>query len=58
MMQGKGGRYKVETGRRDGTESLAKNVILPSASISVSDSIKAFDDKGISTTDMVYLLGN
>ncbi|KAL3530376.1 hypothetical protein ACH5RR_009698 [Cinchona calisaya] len=54
---GRGGRYIVETGRRDGTISLAKNVNLPAPSISVSDSIKAFAKKGLNTTDMVYLLG-
>ncbi|KAK4409087.1 Peroxidase 60 [Sesamum angolense] len=52
-----GGRYIVQTGRRDGTTSLAKNVDLPAPSISVSDSIKAFAKKGLDATDMVYLLG-
>ncbi|KAK6163526.1 hypothetical protein DH2020_000390 [Rehmannia glutinosa] len=54
---GRGGWYIVQTGRRDGTVSLAKNVDLPSPSISVSDSIKAFAKKGLDATDMVYLLG-
>ncbi|KAK2980193.1 hypothetical protein RJ640_007283 [Escallonia rubra] len=54
---GRGGRYSVQTGRRDGLVSLATNVDLPSPSISVSDSVKAFDRKGLSATDMVYLLG-
>ncbi|KAK6119894.1 hypothetical protein DH2020_046368 [Rehmannia glutinosa] len=53
---GGGGRYIVQTGRRDGTISLAKNVDLPSPSISVADSIKAFARKGLNATDMVYLL--
>ncbi|KAG8387479.1 hypothetical protein BUALT_Bualt02G0025500 [Buddleja alternifolia] len=52
-----GGRYVVQTGRRDGTISLAKNVNLPAPSISVSDSIKAFAKKGLDAIDMVYLLG-
>ncbi|KAL2506980.1 Peroxidase 60 [Forsythia ovata] len=52
-----GGRYIVQTGRRDGTVSLAKNVNLPAPSITVSDSIKAFSKKGLDSTDMVYLLG-
>ncbi|KAK4477925.1 hypothetical protein RD792_017190 [Penstemon davidsonii] len=52
-----GGKYIVETGRRDGSVSLAKNVDLPSPSISVSNSIKAFANKGLNPTDMVYLLG-
>ncbi|KAK4440598.1 Peroxidase 60 [Sesamum alatum] len=52
-----GGRYIVQTGRRDGTISLAKNVDLPAPSISVSDSVKAFAKKGLNATDMVYLLG-
>ncbi|KAL3828577.1 hypothetical protein ACJIZ3_017379 [Penstemon smallii] len=53
---GEGGKYIVETGRRDGRVSLAKNVDLPSPSISVSNSIKAFSNKGLNLTDMVYLL--
>lgn len=48
----------VQTGRRDGLVSLAKNVNLPAPSISVSQSIAAFASKGLTTTDMVYLLGN
>ncbi|XP_027069845.2 peroxidase 60-like [Coffea eugenioides] len=52
-----GGRYIVQTGRRDGTVSLAKNVNLPAPSISVSNSINAFSKKGLSVVDMVYLLG-
>ncbi|CAI9761564.1 unnamed protein product [Fraxinus pennsylvanica] len=52
-----GGRYIVQTGRRDGTVSLAKNVNLPAPSISVSDSINAFNKKGLNSNDMVYLLG-
>ncbi|KAM7502298.1 hypothetical protein LguiB_001202 [Lonicera macranthoides] len=52
-----GGFYSIETGRRDGLVSLATNVNLPSPSISVSDSIKAFANKGLNPTDMVYLLG-
>ncbi|XP_055815298.1 peroxidase 60-like [Solanum dulcamara] len=49
--------YNVETGREDGTVSLASNVNLPGPSLSVSDSIKVFDKKNLSSTDMVYLLG-
>ncbi|KZV30542.1 peroxidase 60-like [Dorcoceras hygrometricum] len=52
-----GGRYSVQTGRRDGTVSLARNVNLPGPSISVSDSIKAFGRRGLDATDMVHLLG-
>lgn len=52
-----GERYSVQSGRRDGTVSLAENVNLPAPSISVSDSIKAFSKKGLNSTDMVYLLG-
>lgn len=57
-MQSGGEKYAVETGRRDGTVSLAKLVNLPPPSISVSDSIKAFAKKGLGVLDMVYLLGN
>lgn len=56
-MQSGGGRYTVQTGRKDGTVSLASNVNLPAPSISVSDSIKAFAAKGLNDNDMVYLLG-
>ncbi|XP_040991202.1 peroxidase 60 [Juglans microcarpa x Juglans regia] len=52
-----GGRYRVETGRRDGFESLAENVDLPGPQIPVSESIAAFARKGLNVTDMVYLLG-
>ncbi|KAL1557607.1 peroxidase [Salvia divinorum] len=52
-----GERYIVQTGRRDGTISLAKNVDLPSPSISVFNSTVAFAKKGLTATDMIYLLG-
>ncbi|KAF8412506.1 hypothetical protein HHK36_000474 [Tetracentron sinense] len=52
-----GKRYYVQTGRRDGLVSLAKNVNLPAPSITVSQSIAAFDKKGLNSTDMVLLLG-
>ncbi|XWS28554.1 hypothetical protein CRYUN_Cryun25bG0080100 [Craigia yunnanensis] len=51
-----GGRYLVETGRRDGLES-ASNVDLPSPSFSVSQSLQAFNKKGLDLMDMVLLLG-
>lgn len=56
-MQGGGEKYKVKTGRRDGVVSLAKNVDLPPPFISISDAIARFAAKGLSVTDMVYLLG-
>ncbi|BFG34790.1 hypothetical protein CerSpe_210640 [Prunus speciosa] len=52
-----GGRYNVQTGRRDGLISLATNVDLPAPSISVPDSVAAFAGKGLNMTDMVHLLG-
>ncbi|XP_076893647.1 peroxidase 60-like [Bidens hawaiensis] len=53
-----GNRYSVQTGRRDGTVSFAQNTtILPSPSTSVSRAIKDFGDKGLNSTDMIYLLG-
>ncbi|KAL7594823.1 hypothetical protein Lser_V15G28778 [Lactuca serriola] len=53
-----GGRYNVQTGRRDGRVSLAKDAqILPSPSSSVSSAIQAFATKGLTATDMIYLLG-
>ncbi|XP_055815295.1 peroxidase 60-like [Solanum dulcamara] len=57
VLLGGGKWYDVETGREDGNVSSASNVDLPGASISVSDSIKAFGKKKLSPTDMVYLLG-
>ncbi|XP_072963671.1 peroxidase 57-like [Typha angustifolia] len=50
-------QYQVQMGRRDGTVSLASNVNLPSPSISVQQSIQAFQQKGLNTFDMVLLLG-
>lgn len=53
-----GGRYIVQTGRRDGRVSLAQNAqVLPSPTSSVSSAIKAFASKGFTATDMIYLLG-
>ncbi|XP_024985365.1 peroxidase 60 [Cynara cardunculus var. scolymus] len=53
-----GGKYNVQTGRRDGVVSVAQNALsLPSPSISVSRAIQAFASKGLTATDMIYLLG-
>ncbi|PKI53710.1 hypothetical protein CRG98_025951 [Punica granatum] len=49
--------YLVQTGRKDGLVSLPSDVNLPGPTISVSQSIAAFAQKGLSVTDMVYLLG-
>ncbi|XP_015086908.1 peroxidase 57-like [Solanum pennellii] len=57
VVLGGGKWYDVETGRRDGNVSLASNVNLPGATISVSDSIKLFASKRLTQYDMVYLLG-
>ncbi|KAK1305471.1 Peroxidase 60 [Acorus calamus] len=57
VVLGRGARYEVETGRRDGKVSLASNVDLPSPFLTVSETISAFEKKGLSPTDMVYLLG-
>ncbi|CAL5357195.1 unnamed protein product [Camellia sinensis] len=58
VAKSKGMRYDVQTGRRDGFISLAQNTVdIPTPNISVSDSIKAFDKKGLGFVDMVYLLG-
>ncbi|XP_038893695.1 peroxidase 60 [Benincasa hispida] len=51
-----GGRYGVETGRRDALQP-ANIVDLPGPSISVNDSIAAFSKRNLNVTDMVYLLG-
>ncbi|KAL8162740.1 hypothetical protein V2J09_014229 [Rumex salicifolius] len=55
-----GGRwYKVPTGRRDGTISLADepNAELVGPSTPISEAIKTFADKGIRMEDFVLLLG-
>ncbi|XP_076896455.1 peroxidase 60-like [Bidens hawaiensis] len=53
-----GGNYNVQTGRRDGLVSLAQNTrVLPAPSISVASAIQAFANKGLTATDMIYLLG-
>ncbi|XP_071729600.1 peroxidase 60-like [Rutidosis leptorrhynchoides] len=53
-----GGRYNVQTGRRDGTISLAQNTaFLPGPSTSVTNAIAAFKAKNLNATDMIYLLG-
>nr|GEU31739.1 peroxidase 60-like [Tanacetum cinerariifolium] len=54
-----GGRYVVQTGRRDGSVSVAQTAaILSSSSVLVSNAITAFASKGLNATDMVYFLGN
>lgn len=57
LMQSGGARYEIPTGRRDGIVSEASNVNLPTRSISVSNAIAAFANKGLNTTDVVLLLG-
>lgn len=57
LMQSGGGRYNVETGRKDGFVSLATNVNLPGPDIPVAQSVATFAKKGLNATDMVYLLG-
>ncbi|XP_022003571.1 peroxidase 60 [Helianthus annuus] len=53
-----GGRYTVQTGRRDGLVSLAENtIVLPAPNASVSSAIHTFASKGLTATDMVYLSG-
>ncbi|KAL7202254.1 hypothetical protein ACSBR1_033849 [Camellia fascicularis] len=51
-----GNRYAVQTGRRYGLVSLAKNVDLPAPFISVSNSINVFANKGLDVIDMVVTL--
>ncbi|KAK0590139.1 hypothetical protein LWI29_023155 [Acer saccharum] len=52
-----GGRYEVQTGRRDGLISLAQNVSIPGPSAYLSQVIPFFLSKGLTLTDMVVLLG-
>lgn len=55
--QSSGGRYRVQTGRKDGLVSNAADVNLPGPTISVSQSRQIFANKGLGLTDMVLLLG-
>ena len=51
-------KFDVETGRGDSYEPHASEVIdLPPPTATASDSIQAFQKKGLTVTDMVYLLG-
>ncbi|GMN46887.1 hypothetical protein TIFTF001_016068 [Ficus carica] len=51
-------KFDVETGRGDSYEPHASEVIdLPPSTATASDSIQAFQKKGLTVTDMVYLLG-
>ncbi|KAF2321354.1 hypothetical protein GH714_040425 [Hevea brasiliensis] len=52
-----GGRYEVETGRRDGLVSIAQNVSILGPKISAPEAIAGFADKGLNATDTVLLLG-
>ncbi|RZC56765.1 hypothetical protein C5167_015622 [Papaver somniferum] len=52
----KGLSYRVQTGRRDGSDSKKENVNLPSPFITVKDSIAAFAAKGLNKKEMVLLL--
>ncbi|CAH8362425.1 unnamed protein product [Eruca vesicaria subsp. sativa] len=50
-------RYEIPTGRFDGKVSSAATVKLPGPKMSVSDTIKMFEDRNLNVTDMVLLLG-
>ncbi|PON83933.1 Peroxidase, partial [Trema orientale] len=51
-------KFSVQTRRMDGKVSSASNTVdLPPPTISVKDSIKLFQKKGLNATDMVFLLG-
>ncbi|KAG9452479.1 hypothetical protein H6P81_005383 [Aristolochia fimbriata] len=52
-----GKRYEVPMGRLDGLTSSAADAVLPSPSVSVPDSARAFARKKLNVTDMVLLLG-
>ncbi|XP_050221395.1 peroxidase 60-like [Mercurialis annua] len=52
-----GGRYEVQTGRRDGLVSAGQNASILGPGASVTEAIEAFADKGLNATDMVLLLG-
>ncbi|EEF51655.1 peroxidase 60 [Ricinus communis] len=52
-----GGRYNVQTGRRDGLISAGQNVSILGPKASVPEAVAAFAEIGLNTTDMVLLLG-
>lgn len=52
-----GPRYEVPTGRRDGLESKASQVNLPSPTLPIPQAVELFNDKGFSAREMVTLLG-
>ena len=49
--------YPVLTGRRDGFESKAASVDLPSPSISWEAALAYFESKGLDVLDLTTLLG-
>ncbi|XP_024041548.1 peroxidase 60-like isoform X2 [Citrus clementina] len=59
FVNGGGGRYEVQTGRRDGLVSLAQNVSIsiPGPSASIPQTMAVFANKGLNLTDMVLLMG-
>ncbi|KAJ0014657.1 hypothetical protein Pint_20743 [Pistacia integerrima] len=52
-----GPRYEIPTGRRDGLESKASQVNLPSPTLPIPQAVELFKDKGFSAREMVTLLG-
>lgn len=57
-MQSGAPSYPVLLGRRDGFESNAASVNLPSPSISWQSALAFFKSKGLDVQDMSTLLGN
>uniref|UniRef100_A0A7N0RFR9 Peroxidase n=1 Tax=Kalanchoe fedtschenkoi TaxID=63787 RepID=A0A7N0RFR9_KALFE len=59
VVLGKGTRYEVQTGRRDGIVSRASdaNANLPGPSVPVSQLANLFANKGLNVSDMAVLLG-
>ena len=55
--QSGGPSYPVFLGRRDGRDSNAAWIDLPSPSISWESSLAYFESKGLDVQDMVTLLG-
>ena len=52
-----GPKYDIPTGRRDGLVSSVSDVDLPGPRVPVSDARQIFAAKGITTEEMVTLLG-
>ncbi|KAJ3706159.1 hypothetical protein LUZ61_009864 [Rhynchospora tenuis] len=56
VVQSGGPNYTIPTGRRDGLRSDPNDVSLPGPSLTISEALQFFIEKGFSLNDMVVLL--